>query len=300
MEKIIFEPVHHAYTRVSDGLPLMSVSHFRKQFEKVNWEHNIRKAALQRYLGESSYKKKKDAWEDAGGHVLDPNFILTVLKRLDKKTFLRICEEVREEWKSNGLKRAALGTEKHAAKEAEASDMGYSVNPVNGLEYPTQPHGKKEDGSNETIVERLSDLEPGFYSELIVWYFFPDPVFSESMGKVICGVAGTLDKGYVEPAKIMIGDYKFTEKKLSDFGIKYKNFGKEMHSDPWSDWVITKISGYRIQLNTYGYMAQQLGLEPVDLRLHNHTDDGEEHTIILPYEGFRVSQALERTFMDGL
>jgi len=301
MEKIIFSPENHTYHRQSDGMHLMSVSHFRKLFDPTDWEHNISKAAAQEYFKETKYKKHKEAWEAKGGHILDPQFIEYLLPFMDKKTFMRIREEKRAEWRATGDLAAAEGTEQHAIREEESISSGFSINPANGLSYPTQPHGKKPDGSNETIVECLADLEPGFYPELILWWFFPTPIFSRSLKKDICGIAGQTDKPYIEPVNCYVGDYKFTTKPLADFGVKYKNFGQQMHTGPWSDMPITKLSGYKIQLNTYGWMLAQHGLRPLDLRVHNTVlKTGVEQEFIIPYEPWRVEEGFDMVFMDSL
>lgn len=190
---------------------------------------------------------------------------------------------------------AEEGDVQHLSEEQRAIEEGFSFNCANGLEYPTQPHGKKPDGSNSSIVGCLSELEPGFYPELLIWFMFPEPVFSKRMNRRICGIAGQSDRPFVEPDCCYIDDYKFTQKPLNDFPIEYKNFGAEMHSGPWSDWKRTPISGYRIQLNLYGWMMEQHGLPPKDLRIRNHS-----RQIPIRYEPKRVGEAVSRVFMEGL
>lgn len=295
MTKIIYQDAGHIYTRESDGCRLMPVSTLYKLFNPTNWEHNVHKSACQRYFGPTRYKELKDAWEARGKHILDPAFIKHLLKLMDKNTFSKLCEETQEEWKTKGKRIADLGTIEHSREESEAIALGYSINPANGLEYPTRLHGKKENGDNETIVERLSDLEPGFYSELLLFFEFPFPIFSKTMDCLICGIAGQSDKVYKDIDASYVGDYKFTEDPLSDFAIKYKNFGVEHHTGPWADVPITKISGYNQQLNIYGWILDEHGLPPKDLRLHNHGND-----IKICYEPSRVSEAVSTLFNAGL
>lgn len=299
MEKIIFSPEGHTYKRASDGIELMSVSHFRKLFVPTNWEHNIQKSAAQRYLKAQKYKELKDTWEANGGHILDPEFIKFLLQKMDKKTFHRVCEEIRKEWREEGTKGATKGTAGHQEAEQADIESGFSINPYNGLEYPVQPHGRKPDGSNESIVETLSMLEPGFYPELLMWYFFPEPIHSQSLKKDICGIAGTADKPYIEPDRCMIGDYKFTKKPLTDFAFRYKNYGVEMMLDPFSDWPCLDLFGYRIQLNTYGWLMDKHGLPPEDLRIHNDVK-GKKQEFVFPYEPWRIEEAVDKVFIDCL
>lgn len=299
MEKIIFSPEGHKYTRASDGIELMSVSHFRKLFVPTNWEHNVQKSAAQEYLKPKRYKELKDVWENKGRHILDPEFITYLLRYMDKKTFQRICKETAAAWKGEGQKGADKGTIGHQKAEERDISTGFSINPFNGLEYPVQPHGRKPDGSNESIVERLSMLEPGFYPELLLWFLFPEPIYSQSMKRDICGIAGTADKPYIEPDRCMIGDYKFTKKPLTDFAFKYKNYGTEMMTGPFSDWPCLDLFGYRIQLNTYGWMLDKHGLPPADLRIHNDVA-GKQQEFVFPYEPWRVEEAVDMVFIDCL
>lgn len=301
MRKIIFEPKKHTYTDTETGLELMSVSHFRKIFDKTDWVHNVQKSAAQEYLKATTYKKYKDQWESKGGHILDPAFIEFLMPYMDKKTFQRICKEVRGEWDATGQVAAAAGTLEHEYREMEAIDSGFSLNPFNGLEYPTQPHGKKPDGGNETTVECLADLEPGFYPELILWHFFPEPIHSQSLKRDICGIAGTADRPYIDPDQSYVRDWKFTTKPLADFSTNYNNYGKQFHTEPWGDWPISKVSGYRIQLNTYGWMLEQHGLPPAGLAIDNKViKAGQEQEFIIPYEGWRVSEAFDKVFIECL
>lgn len=294
MGKIIYEDAGHKYRRESDGVRLMPVSTFYKIFNPTNWVHNVEKSAAQRYFKPKRYKELKDAWEEKGGHILDPAFIKHLLKLMDKKTFKRLCLEVRAEWDEKGNRIAGLGTIEHAREEQEAIELGYSINPANGKPYKTILHGKKENGDNETVVEKLCDLETGFYPEALLSFEFPYPIFSKTMNCEICGIAGQTDKLYKDEYAYL-GDYKFTEDPLTNFGITYKNFGQERHTGPWSDRIITKISGYEQQLNIYGWMLDEGGVPPVDLRIHNHGRD-----IPVAYDKSRVSEAVSMLFNEGL
>lgn len=299
MDKIYFTPHDHRYFSSKYNLELMSNTHFRKLFVSTDWEHNRRKSAAQLYLKDKRYKELKDIWEARGRHILDPEFIDYLMSYMDKKTFLRLVEEVRAEWLSAGDRGTERGTEGHKTKEETDIKTGFSVNPYNGLEYPVQPHGRKEDGTNESTVECLADLEAGFYPELLLWWYFPEPIYSQSLKKDICGIAGTADKVYIEPDRSMVGDYKFTKKPLSDYPIRYKNYGAEMLLEPFQDWASLDLNGYKIQLNTYGWMLDKHGLPPVDLRIHNTVKDKEQE-FIFDYEPDLIDSAFTKLFIEGL
>lgn len=287
MEKVLFLPEEHLYVRESDGCALMGTSHLYKQFSSTNWTHNIRKSAAKRYL-KSSYKTLKENWERTGEHILNPAFIDYLMLFMHEDTFTAMCAEIKAEWAAKGKSTREDGTANHLVQENLAEELGYCINPWNGLEYPTQPHGKKEDGTNQNISECLCDYEPGFYSEILLWYFLPEKVFSESLGVEICGIAGTSDKGFLEPECSYVGDYKYTLEPLNDFAYEYPNYGYEMHTGPFSDWRITKTSSYRMQLNTYGWMLDQHGLPPKALWLENHGKN-----IPIKYEPTRMNNVIE-------
>ena len=294
MEKVLFFPETHRYIRESDGCRLMSGTHVKDLFDTVDWVHNVRKSAAKRYL-KSKYDGLKDDWQKQGRHILDPDFIEYLMPFMDAETFDQMCLDVRKEWDGEGTWTSERGTANHAAEEQKSIDLGYSVNLINGLEYPTQPHGKKSDGTNSSIAECICDYEPGFYSEILLWHFFPNKIFSKSLGEEICGICGQADKGYLEPDCSYVGDYKYPKKPLDDYAYKYPNHGFEMHSGPWSDWVHTRTSGYRIQLNIYGWMLDQHGLPPKGLWLESHGK-----VIKAQYEGERVQQAVEQIQLLGL
>lgn len=300
MPKIVFDPAGHKYTDLETGLQLMSTSHFRKLFDPTDWDHNVKKKASQKYL-KSRYDKLKKEWESKGGHILDPAFITFLMKHMDKETFEKMCLDVRAEWDETGRIASGKGTVKHDEREQQTIIDGFCINPYNSLEYPTQPHGKKPDGTNCNIVDRLSDLEPGFYGELLIWYLFPDSTYSKSMETEIIGICGTSDRVFIEPDSCLIRDYKFPGEPKYDFATDYKNHGYEYHSAPWEDWRITKLSGYRQQLNTYGYMMDTHGLPPQALHLDIESLDGKQNdSILVRYEPDRVGEGMDRVFMDGL
>lgn len=297
MDRILFFDDNHTYVHEQSGLELMPVSTVKKLFSPdFNKYHCSRKAAAKKIFREKKYKELKDAWETGGRHILDPEYI-TYLERYVPhwETYERVADEIADGWTQLGVDSAAEGDIQHLIEEERSIDEGFSMNYANGLKYPTQPHGKRKDGSNSNIVESLNQLEPGFYPELLIWYMFPEPVFSKTMGKTICGIAGQSDRPFIDPDCCYIDDYKFTIKPLRDFPIEYKNHGAEMHTGPWRDWKSTQVTGYKIQLNLYGWMMEQHGLPPRDLRIQNHG----KH-IPIRYESKRAGEAVSRVFMEGL
>lgn len=295
MQKIIFKEEGHKYYRESDGMALMSVSHFYSRFTpKYDPNHHACKAAAEIALGNKKYTELKKDWHDQGHHMLMPEYI-TYLEGFikDKKTYRALVNKVRSDWKGLGTTSSAEGTSQHSDIENQAISDGFSV-AYNGESYITRSHGKKPNGDNETVVECLAELEDGFYPELLLWYFFPEPVFSESLEQWICGIAGQSDMVYIKRGKSFVADLK-SNKNLSDFGIKYTNFGYEYHSGPWSDLIYTRLSKYKIQLNTYGWLLDQHRLPPQDLRVLNKGNE-----IPIYYEPSRVDSGVMSVFNMGI
>lgn len=299
MEKIIFTPENHRYIRESDGMELMSVSTAKKNFETTNWDHNCRKSAAQEYFGAKRYKELKDIWEKDGRHILEPEFIEYLVPYMDAVTFDKLCLSVRERWDEKGRIAREKGTLLHAEKENQAISDGFVINPENGRKYPTILTGAKEDGSNETTVESLSDLEDGFHPELILWYYFPCPIYSQSLKRDICGICGTSDLVFKDPKNSYVRDYKFTGEVLTDFPVKYKNFGAETHSEPWNGYYSTKLSGYKIQLNLYGWLLEHHGLPPLGLHVDNYVGD-KYNAFPIPYDRTAAEASVNRIFTESL
>ncbi len=301
MCKIIFNDDDHTYRRVSDGMLYMPVTHFTKLFSpKVDTAHHSKKTAAKKCIGTKKYNELYEAWcSDKVSHTLMPEYITYLEAYIPnwnsyEKEQLRVLGTYDEK----RVKGATEGTELHDWKELAANMRGYEINHVDGLKHPIMPHGKKEDGSNRNTVDKLCELEPGCYLELMIWYDFPEPVFSESMGDWICGVCGQEDKVYILPDLMFDAlDYKSSKhKKLDDFGVNYKNLGFEKMLYPYDKRRNHDKNKYGLQLNTYAWMLQQAhGLTPNSITI-NHKDE----LIAVPYEPTLLSTSMSMVFSMGL
>lgn len=274
METVRFDSVGHKYWRESDGVRLMSASHFYRQFGDFDTEAGLSRKAVQKIFGPTRYNKIKKEWNNGGRHIYEPEYI-THLESLvpNWETYLELREQFRKQWGDKGTVGAGKGTDIHSMKEAADLEAGFAVQEYTGEVYELRKHGKQEDGSNRTTVESLSDLPDGFYGELLLWWFFPQSFYCESMGMEICGLCGQSDKVFIRKGKVSIEDYK-TNAKLSSFSIKIPNYGLQYHLPPFHHIPKSDVSKYWIQLNTYGWLAERHGLEVEDLRLL-HAPEGE-------------------------
>jgi hypothetical protein len=300
MSKVLFTPEDHRYIRESDGCRLMSASHFYRQFDDTDWEASLSRVAVQKIFGPTRYDKIKKEWNNQGGHIYQPEYILHLESLVPNwETYQELREQFRAEWSSKGDVGAGKGTGIHEGKEAEDIKNGYAVQELTGEVFPLMPHGKKEDGTNSSITDSLYDLPDGFYGELLLWYYFPHKVFSKSLGYDICGICGTADRVFIRKGVVSISDFK-TNKKFSTFAMNIPNYGMQHHLPPFSHLKKTDVSKYYIQLSFYAWILEQHGFEIDDLRLL-HCPEGEvikELKVI--YEGFSVELAISSLLNSSL
>jgi hypothetical protein len=297
---ILFTPEDHRYIREEDGCRLMSASHFYRQFDDTDWEAALSRKAVQIIFGPTRYEKLKKAWNAQGGHIYQPEYI-TYLEAVvpNQETYLELREKFRKEWRESGNVGAGKGTGIHEDKEAEDILNGYAIQHSTGEVFKVMPHGKKEDGTNCSVVDCLLDLPDGFYGELLLWYYFPHKVYSQSLGYEICGLCGTADRVFLKNGVAVVEDYK-TNAKLSSFSIKIPNYGIQYHLPPFNHLRKSDVSKYHIQLNVYGWLLQQHGFRIDDLRLL-HVPEGEViKEIPVPYEGSLVDEAVSNLLNSSL
>lgn len=300
MEIVRFTPENHIYIRESDGCRLMSSSHFYKQFGDFDMEASLSRKAVQTIFGATRYDKIKKEWNGNGGHIYDDAYIPFLESKVpNMETYYELREQFRKEWSGEGKKAAGKGTDIHAEKELSEISSGIAVQEFTGEVYTVMPHGKKEDGTNCNTVECLSDLPDGFYGEMLLWYFFPHKVFSKSMGCEICGLAGTVDRFFKKMQRVALEDYK-SNKDLSGYSPKITNLGMQYHLPPFNHIPRSKRSKYHIQLNFYGWLVEQHGLDIWDLRLLHTPEKETVEQIPIPYEGHLVDLAVSNLLNSSL
>lgn len=301
MCRIIFDPKDHTYRRESDGMLYMPVTHFTKLFRDPFYgEHHSKKKAAEKCVGAKKYKELYDQWcADGKRHTLMPEYITFLETYIPNwESYEKEQSRILDEYSDKRIKGATKGTELHDWKELAANMRGYELNEQDGIEYPTMPHGKQADGSNRNVVDRLCDLPPGFYSELMIWYDFPEPVWSESIGDWICGICGQEDQVFILPDLMFdAADHKTSKnKKLDRFGSRYKNFGFQMMRYPFDNRNDCDYNNYCLQLNTYAWMLHQYHrLIPRSVHIL-HKDE----RIFVPYEPSLLSTSVNMVYSMGL
>ncbi len=306
MYEIKFDPANHTYRRVSDGILYLPVTTFTRFFcADFAGEHHSKKKAAVKCLGQKKFDELKDAWHaDKNRHILMPEFIPYLEGHIKHwESYEQEQLRVLEVWREKRDSGASKGTRTHDWHEQAALMRGYEINEVDGEKYPVRKHGKEEDGSNTNIVSCLADLEWGFYPELMIWYDFPEPVFSEKYGDWVCGICGQSDRVFINEEKTAyVSDYKTDkDKKLDNFGIRYRNYGKngeyafQMMLWPFHERREHAVNKYSFQLNTYAWMLEKHGLNIGDITIL-HKDD----KIPVYYEPELVRLSTNMAFSTGL
>lgn len=289
MCKILFDPGSHTYRRQSDGMLYMSVTHMVKQFQpEFQGDHHAKKRAAKKCIGPKKYQILYDLWTtkneelaesehvtsgyfdlrqmapylDLGDrrHTLMPEFIAFLEAHIPNwQSYEEEQARVHASFQEKREAGASAGTAHHDWMEGAAIRRGEEINEHDGKYYPVMPHGKEIDGTNRNIVDRLDKLPPGCYLELMIWYDFPDPVWSNSMQAWIAGICGQEDKVIILPeGQVDTFDHKRTKnKKLDDFGVRYRNLGFEKMLFPFDKWRVHDKNVYTFQLNIYAWMLAQ-------------------------------------------
>lgn len=301
MASILFTPEQHLYINTVNGLPYMSVSHFVKLFQDdFKGQHHARKRAAEKCIGSKKYEELYDAWTaDGVSHTLQPEYIPYLEKHIPhlpsyEKEVLRVLEG----YQTESVKGRTKGTNHHDWSEMASNMRGYEIFPPDGSQYPVRKHGRAEDGSNRNVVDKLNQLEWGFYSELMIWFDFPEPVFSESVGTSITGICGQADKVFISMFfDFFLQDYKTGKaKKLDDFGVKYRNLGFEYMLYPFNKLRNHAKNRYTLQLGLYSWMLeQQHGLKCIGADILY-----KEDVIKIPIMRSAISEAVSMVFSTGM
>lgn len=300
MCSIKFNPIDHTYRRVADGMLYMPVTHFSRLFKPdFKGDHHAKKKAAEKCIGSKKYKELYDAWcADNVSHTLMPEYIPYLEQHIPHwPSYEQEVVRVLQGYQDKKVKGAEKGTQLHDWKEKSAYMRGFELNEEDNIEYPTRRHGKQEDGTNKNVVENLRDLEWGFYSELMIWYNFPEPVFSESMDEEICGVCGQSDRVFIDEWRCFdLSDWKSSKnKKLDDFGTRYKNYGFEMMLFPFEKFRNHDKNNYNLQLSVYMWMLKRHGLTP-----NSGTILHKEEKIPVTYWDDLVSTSMSMVFSTGM
>lgn len=197
--------------------------------------------------------------------------------------------KLRSEWKKENERSTVQGSEFHLKMENRALEEGGSVCVFEDEFYkiPNSYYEAKDKFTytNESFVEDLSKLEPGYYPELIIWMDYNNHKF-----------IGQADKVYItDRGTFFMDDYK-TNKEIKTKGFyskKYRTY--HMMKGPCSHLQDCNYNHYKLQLNFYSYMLESHGLHPEGLMISHHKKyDTEKYT---PYV-FDIDTMLIQTMLD--
>lgn len=300
MYKIIFNPVNHTYQRTSDGMLYMPVTHFVRRFtEDFKGEHHCKKGAAEKCIGNKKFSELKAEWlSDTSRHGLQPEYIAYLEQHVPNwDSYVAEQARIKEVWRVKSETGAGKGTAHHDWKYDAAVMRGFEVNEIDGKEYPVKIQGHNADGSCESFVDSLGNLEPGFYPELMIWHTFPEPVYSESAGCWIAGICGRSDRVFVDEWRCFyLSDYKTDkDKTLDDFGIRFPNYGFVKMLPPFQNRRETAKNKYSLQLNVYSWMLENHGLICENIFIIHKDQNIDVH-----YEPDMVSTSVSMLFNNGM
>lgn len=169
--------------------------------------------------------------------------------KMDNGIFFSEREKIADQWLLKNGFANYRGTRFHDQYEAMEREQGYGIDPWTGEKVP---HVNKvmdwDNCDNHSIVSDLSELEPGYYTELLVFLLDED-------GNVI--LTGQADRVWITQC----GDYKYF--KIGDHKTTEKKPGKsDMNKliPPFNHLYASKHQTYCIQIRLYAYMLEQFGL----------------------------------------
>ena len=238
---IIFTDLDHSYN--SGDIKYTSVSTLISKYKKpFNTEYWSLYKAYEKLLSTEDFKKLKEGFKTE-----DPALFAHLRFFADEELAKKYQIQILKEWEKERSKSIVKGNMYHEAKETEAIETGFLINPFDNKDYETinsviiEKVGNKE--YRKPNYAKLEDLLDGFHPELLLWNNFYQ-------------LAGQADKVYIETIDgiryVDIDDYKTNKK------IKKTNYFQKMHS-PISHLDCCNYNHYRLQISTYGWLMEQAG-----------------------------------------
>lgn len=225
--KILFNEEKHIYYLEGTDKTFTSVS---KVLDTIKNKFDVDKQA-QKY----SEKSREDILKG----LAKSNGLTLEQARKKWNTLELNADDIKNIWQQKNTRITERGTIYHALKEKELINDGSFIHKMSNSE------------KEAFDLQRLKNLEPGIYPELIIPYL---PTW----------VIGTADYIKINPDKtFFIRDYKCND----DLEIEPKKYYKKEkgYSDyeyfkvPVSHIPSTKFNGYQLQLSLYSYFLEHLG-----------------------------------------
>ena len=187
-----------------------------------------------------------------------------VLSASDVVSVYEHMHTLKDEWEKERDRSAEQGSAFHLVKEEESLSLGGAHCHFDDkfYEIPKSYYEAKEKFkyTNESFVDNLSELEPGYYPELIVWFDYNNFRF-----------IGQADKVFVTDRKSFFMDDFKTNKAIKTKGFySKKNRSYQMMKGPCSHMHDCNLNHYKCQLNFYSFGLAQHGLTPEGLMISHH------------------------------
>lgn len=247
MPLIIFTELDHSY--VAEGKKWDSVNkvkdYFLPDFDTEYWSFY---KAIEFLVPDFAEKKSKLRYPQ----IRKPNmsWLYEVSQNFSKAQIEDAVKLINQKWDDSRTN----GTYFHQKQEAKILEAGFFE--WQGKKYKV--HNPEKEFDNQSICDDLSQLEPGCYMEIIIFYKIGFSYF-----------LGTADILLItEDRKITIIDYKTNEKFSTAKGDKC--------AKPFDHIDSGKLTGYSLQLSFYGYLMSLWGYEVEGLHIFHYKDYDEE------------------------
>lgn len=270
---VIFTKLNHQY-HYNDGV-YKSVSSLFKPYESFDSEAESLRMALKHidpeWYGELS---KKYGYKS-------PEIFTTMLCAYDREEIEDIRLLILADWKERGETAGTKGTAFHSTMEDFDIQRGGRINPYSGEWFP---HADiRIPGYDNNSVEYLTDLENGYYPELLL--------FNHDHK-----LAGQADMVFIKDGKVWIDDWK-TDKKIETKSFYTKRYGYTFLKPPLQDIHDSNFWRYALKISTYGWMLEDAGFEVMETGF-THVGGGAEGGDYLyrtPYMRDEVLKILNQT-----
>jgi hypothetical protein len=248
---IIFKEEGHQYilTKTPEISPISGtkfVGNFQEPFDSSYW---LVVKACQALIPDFDYLKRN--WEDSDIPLKSDAYLEYLMQNVDPESLEEEMATIKARWDAKSKSSSESGTEYHLEKELASYKRGWELNPFDGKKYNVIQRPPIEGVSNYTIKDNLSELEDGYYPELLVY-------FEKIVGQADKVFIGTDKFGrYVD-----IVDIK-TFEKLSKRGFydkQARTYSKFLAPIEYiEDCNFNKTA---LQTSTYSWCLEQWGFQP--------------------------------------
>lgn len=272
---VYFRDFKHIYFN-DEGQRYLSVTTFIKQFkEKYNEEYWLEYKALE------AVRNKFQRDED-GKYLKMKGFFRSMINKViseqvlpeEMEDYLRVKEELRQQWKDNAEQANTFGTAYHKVQENKDIQSKKAFNKYDRQHYDVIPlEDCKEDNCSR------SSIQQGCYLELLIHN-------DELM------LAGQSDKVFfINDVEFDIRDYKTNDK------LPMESYNHQKMLYPFDQLDDCSFNHYAVQLSIYAYMLELQGFKCRKLFIDHYEEsyeveylkDSVEKAFILRAEALSLS-----------